>query len=279
MVATFKQPDYTNDQGTEYPTGIDAGVAVLAEQAAQFAVNEQSTPDMTIAVRAGRLVVGSAFVERAAQTSPAVAAPTTNPRNDLGVIDKATGDFSWVTGVEAASPSDPALPAGKNPICRLRATVGMAAIANSMLDDLRSFGGGGGGTAASQAEMEAASSDDVFATPGNLKHHPGVAAADVNFDMTGTFSIRESHNVTSVTDLGIGRARINFTDNMATVSYRPVGWCLRSATTLPCHVDGYQSTVAAGMLVGSCEIGVARVNDAANQDVEACCVVFFGDLA
>ena len=49
----------------------------------------------------------------------------------------------------------------------------------------------------------------------------GVAAAWVNFNggLGGTFTIRDSVNVASLTDSGTGDYRVNFTDNMANTNY------------------------------------------------------------
>ena len=138
MVAKFKQPDYNTQTGTEYPLAIDAAVAVLAELAGQFAVAAQDTPNLTVAMRAGRVYKGDrTIVAQAAQNSAALTAPTVNPRNDIVYIDATTGVGGVVVGAEAASPIDPAIPANKLPKARIRWIVGMAQIANSALDDLR----------------------------------------------------------------------------------------------------------------------------------------------
>ncbi|MGJ8660394.1 MAG: hypothetical protein ACSHXL_00015 [Bacteroidota bacterium] len=44
----------------------------------------------------------------------------------------------------------------------------------------------------------------------------------VNFNGTGTVAIRDSFNVSSITDLGIGDYRVNFTTNMASANYAAV---------------------------------------------------------
>ena len=138
MVAKFKQSDYNTQTGTEYPLALDASVAVLAELAAQFAVSAQDTPNLTVAMRAGRIYKADrTMVAVAAQNSATLTAPTVNPRNDIVVIDATTGAISVIAGAEAASPVDPAITANKLPKARIRWTVGMAQIANSVLDDLR----------------------------------------------------------------------------------------------------------------------------------------------
>lgn len=48
------------------------------------------------------------------------------------------------------------------------------------------------------------------------------AKAWVNFNGTGTLAIRDSHNVSSVTDNGTGNYTVNFTNNMANTNYSAV---------------------------------------------------------
>ena len=47
----------------------------------------------------------------------------------------------------------------------------------------------------------------------------GVAAAWVNFDGTGTVAIRDSENVSSITDGGTGQYTSNFSNNMSNANY------------------------------------------------------------
>lgn len=137
MVQKFVQPSYGSQSGSVYPTGLDAAIAVLAEQAAQFAVNAQDTPNLTVAMRAGRLYLADrTIVSVASQNSAALTAPAVNPRKDIVYYDATTGAIGVATGVEAASPVDPAIPANKVPKARINWTVGMASITNSVIDDL-----------------------------------------------------------------------------------------------------------------------------------------------
>lgn len=47
----------------------------------------------------------------------------------------------------------------------------------------------------------------------------GVAASWVNMDGTGTISVRDSLNVTSLTDIGTGQYRVNVSSSMANANY------------------------------------------------------------
>lgn len=52
----------------------------------------------------------------------------------------------------------------------------------------------------------------------------GTAKAWVNFNGTGTVAIRSSFNVSSITDIGTGQYRVNFTTAMADVNYAMSGF-------------------------------------------------------
>jgi hypothetical protein len=78
---------------------------------------------------------------------------------------------------------------------------------------------GSGLDAASQAEMEAASSNTVAATPGRTNYHPGVAKVWCHLNGTGTAAIVESHNVTSMTDNSTGDYLITIATDFASAGY------------------------------------------------------------
>jgi microcystin-dependent protein len=80
-------------------------------------------------------------------------------------------------------------------------------------------------SAASQAEMETASSTTVYTSPGRQQFHPGHPKAWVLFDGTGTPSITESYNVTSITDNGTGDYTVTFTTPFSSINYCAVGTC------------------------------------------------------
>lgn len=71
---------------------------------------------------------------------------------------------------------------------------------------------------ADQATAEAGTDDSDYMTSLKTKQAIPIRAW-VNFDGTGTPSIRSSANVTSITKLGTGHYRINFTDAMADTDY------------------------------------------------------------
>jgi hypothetical protein len=80
---------------------------------------------------------------------------------------------------------------------------------------------------ASQAQMEAASATTVFATPGNVNWHPGVAKAWVKCDAAG--AVEASHNVTSVTDDGAGLVTVTIATDFSSANYVVVPGVIRAA--------------------------------------------------
>ena len=51
----------------------------------------------------------------------------------------------------------------------------------------------------------------------------GLAKSWVNFNGTGTIAIRDSHNVSSLTDVNTGNYKYNYTNAMSTADYAYVG--------------------------------------------------------
>ena len=76
----------------------------------------------------------------------------------------------------------------------------------------------GGLAAATQAEMEAATSNTVAATPLNLKGHPGVAKVWLKASLDGT-TINASYNVTSITDNGPGSITVTIDTDFSSANY------------------------------------------------------------
>lgn len=79
--------------------------------------------------------------------------------------------------------------------------------------------GASGLSAASQAEMEAASSNTVAATPANAQYHPSAAKFWVKFNGTGTPAINASYNFTSITDNAGGYYTLNVATDFSSGNY------------------------------------------------------------
>ena len=101
---------------------------------------------------------------------------------------------------------------------------------------------GGGATAASQAEMEAATSDTVFATPLNTNWHPGAVKAWCKANASG--SISASHNMTSVTDVGTGEITFTIATNFSSANW-------------VAHVNALDAAVTSGITITAQAAGTA----------------------
>jgi len=140
--AKFVQPNFTTQDSATYKGSIDASVSVMSRISAMYAPHAADTPNMTIKVDAGSFLYNDAIVSNSQQTTATITAPSSNPRIDLVVIDSYTGVVSVITGAEAASPSPPALTAGKTPIAQIALSVGQTSILNANITDVRVSMGG-----------------------------------------------------------------------------------------------------------------------------------------
>ncbi len=97
----------------------------------------QASPDMTIQISGTdvesfwrQIWIGVALpLNFAGGSSPALTAPSTNPRISLLTIDSA-GALAWTNGTEAASPSPPNCPNQKIPICWVYCKTTMTKVVN-----------------------------------------------------------------------------------------------------------------------------------------------------
>jgi len=78
----------------------------------------KATPNMTVYVEAGTYYINGTKYTFAGGYSPVVTAPVSDNRIDVLTIDTA-GVLAWTTGTPAASPTAPAYPASKIPICEI----------------------------------------------------------------------------------------------------------------------------------------------------------------
>lgn len=77
---------------------------------------------------------------------------------------------------------------------------------------------------------------------------PGTAKAWVSFNGTGTVAIRAAFNVGSITDLGVGYYRVNFSTAMADTNYAVSGSVLWNVA------GWYWSMYLRNISTGSCEV-------------------------
>ena len=126
-------------------------------------------------------------------------------------------------------------------------------------------------TAASQAQMEGASSNTVFVTPGRQQYHPGMAKAWVKF-AGASGAISASYNVSSVSRGGTGTYTVNFTNAFSSSNYCAiVSMTYASASGTLEHHEVIESQSSS-----SCGIGVRNFHNQ-RSDPTTVYAVFFGD--
>ena len=96
------------------------------------------------------------------------------------------------------------------------------------------------------------------------------AKAWINFNGSSTVAIRDSHNVSSITDDGTGLYRVNFSNNLANANY--------SATSMSkdSRVVSFGDAIAVPT-TALFQIRVQKSWDAAETDNDIICLQVFGD--
>lgn len=139
------------------------------------------------------------------------------------------------------------------------------------------------GNVASQAEMEAATATDKYASPGRLRFHPGVAK--VVCMTTGTATpvnqTPPSFGVTSITDNGVGDLTVTFSTAFSTANYCCQAQCEVTSNTL---TEAGASVMRAFIKLAGLATGSVRVNFSdftttthVLRDPVSCHVTCYGD--
>jgi hypothetical protein len=101
----------------------------------------------------------------------------------------------------------------------------------------------GGLSVATQAEMEAATSNTVAATPSNTKWHPGVAKVWLNANTSG--SINASYNIATITDAGTGQLTFTYTVPFSSANY-VLNYSIQSGSGLSLWFEQGQISASGG---------------------------------
>jgi hypothetical protein len=106
-----------------------------------------------------------------------------------------------------------------------------------------------------------------------------VCQAWVNFNGTGTVAIRDSYNVSSITDIGAGDQNINFTNALANANYA-VATAIKNGNSLP-HRGTVSAQISGTPSTGAFKILTAYGSTAASNgnynDSEIVNAIVFGD--
>ena len=123
---------------------------------------------------------------------------------------------------------------------------------------------------ASQAQVEAASVNDRFVSPGRVKNNPGVAKAWAEFSGSGTARVVASHNMT-VDRSAVGKYAVQFTTPFSSANaYMGLYWGMRGEDDPGPHLVRFDDRSAGGgMLIGT--------DNGTTGDVKLASAVFYGD--
>lgn len=124
---------------------------------------------------------------------------------------------------------------------------------------------------ATQTQLEAATSNSVFVSPGRQKYHPSAAKAWVEFNGTGTLAVNASYNVSSVSDNGAGDYTVNFTTAFTNGSY------YGRAFSLGTNANQGRFMLTDSWTESAFRIKVSNLADDANVDSSEVSAVFYGD--
>ena len=127
---------------------------------------------------------------------------------------------------------------------------------------------------ATSAEVIAETADK-YADAATMQSHNGIAKAWVNFDGTGTISIRDSYNVSSIADNGTGLYTLNLSITMDNSDY-VVGGSAKAAYTT--GASAKILTPTSDITTTSCQVETAS-GSTTRTDCELVNVIILGELA
>jgi hypothetical protein len=124
--------------------------------------------------------------------------------------------------------------------------------------------------------MSTIKANDLQSASGGIPTVKGqqlISTAWVNFDGTGTVAIRDSENVSSITDNGTGDYSVNFTTNMSDINYSAVGSGGTSGSSVLFDLRGVSN-----FAVGSFKL-ITRNSSGSNVDADVVCATVLGGQA
>ena len=110
-----------------------------------------------------------------------------------------------------------------------------------------------------------------------LVAHEGVCKAWVNFNGTGTVAIRDSYNVSSITDDGVGLYTVNFSTNMANANYAVFSMASGDAVSGKSTFENNGASTRDSAAVGSIKMQVTASTTGTSADAISVNVAVFGD--
>ncbi len=116
---------------------------------------------------------------------------------------------------------------------------------------------------------------DTFVRASALRFSPTTVGAWVNFNGTGTVAIRDSYNVSSITDNGVGMYSLNFNNSFTSANYSVAGMG-GNDTGANARNECTVELDNAGLATNSCKIGTRWVG--AGADLTHVCVSVMGRM-
>ncbi len=192
---TYPQQARLDSRDLDILTAGDAQTGALTG----CAVTAQGSPNMTVAVAVGTVMIAGALIAvTAANSGTFTAANATNPRIDLVTIDTA-GAIQIVTGTAAATPAIPTIPASRMVLARVDIPANATTITTGQIVDKRVFLFG------------ATISPESFGAVGDCKYITDAAmtsASAVLTSATGPFSAGQVGKVAVVKGAGAAGATL-----------------------------------------------------------------------
>lgn len=110
--------------------------------------------------------------------------------------------------------------------------------------------------------------------PSNLDRR--ISKAWINFNGTGTVSIRSSYNISALIDNNVGDYTIVFTTSMSNSNYSFVTWC-RDYNSDSTVFNNLGASTASSKTSSSLSLIFNNTNNSINYDSSECNVIVFGD--
>ncbi len=131
---------------------------------------------------------------------------------------------------------------------------------------------------ATDAETETGTDTTRALTPSNLASYRGIVKASINFDGTGTISINDSFNVSSIVDNGVGDYTINFTNSFANINYTVAGFARDISNAAGAGDSFISQKLGDTKTVSAFQVRTVAIPGVFIDSPEVS-VMFFGDLA
>lgn len=130
-----------------------------------------------------------------------------------------------------------------------------------------------------QAEMEAASANDVFISPGRQHFHPLMPKGWALFNGAGSVSgLATAGNVSGVSYLGTGTYRASFNPAFSSLNYGVIGWARGTSAAQVDFVVSAADTGSDSKTTGQIDVRACNASGSVPADSSEIFLVFFGDL-